>query len=64
MIVVVDPPGVRVEVSDVDHRHPETREATDEDASGRGLLLVDVLAVAWGVRGRGGGKCVRFELTE
>lgn len=63
MIVVVDPPRVRVEVFDDDERCPEMREATDQDASGRGLMLVEMLAAAWGVRPRQRGKCVWFEVA-
>ncbi|MFJ2116471.1 ATP-binding protein, partial [Streptomyces sp. NPDC087850] len=31
--------------------------------SGRGLLLVDLLADEWGVESRGGGKCVWCEFV-
>ncbi len=63
VIVVVEPPNVRVEVSDEEHRLPEMREATDEETSGRGLLLVEMLASTWGSRPREGGKCVWFEVA-
>ncbi|MFE1781956.1 ATP-binding protein [Streptomyces sp. NPDC059506] len=43
------PDTLRVEASDscADH-HPKPGTPTDEDESGRGLLLVDALATAWG----------------
>ncbi len=64
MTIVVNPPRVRVEVCDDDSQLPEMREAAGEETSGRGLLLVEMLAAAWGVRGRDGGKCVWFEVAE
>ncbi len=58
---------LRVEVEDDDPRAPAPREAAAADTSGRGLLLVDTLAAAWGVEpgGAGGdaGKTVWFELA-
>ncbi|MFE1365183.1 ATP-binding protein [Streptomyces anulatus] len=37
---------------------PELREPTDDETSGRGLLIVDALAERWGVRPRYPGKTV------
>ncbi|MGW7412400.1 ATP-binding protein [Streptomyces sp. NPDC054863] len=56
---------LRVEVHDHLSRLPEPRPAgRDESTHGRGLLLVQSLADAWGVRmqGHGPGKVVWFEL--
>ncbi|MFF0741679.1 ATP-binding protein [Streptomyces sp. NPDC004111] len=56
---------LRVEVSDCQDRLPEPLLADcDERTHGRGLLLVQALADAWGVRmqGRDPGKVVWFEL--
>jgi anti-sigma regulatory factor (Ser/Thr protein kinase) len=45
------------------HEQPEQPEEPGEYAtSGRGLLLVQALADAWGVHARGAGKVVWFEL--
>lgn len=63
VMVVVEPPRVRVEVSDDADRYPEMRGADEEDTSGRGLMLVEMLSTAWGVRPLEGGKCVWFEVA-
>lgn len=54
---------IRIEVEDESSALPHRREAGDWAVSGRGLLLVDRLADAWGVEPRGGGKCVWCEFT-
>ncbi|MFI6874948.1 ATP-binding protein [Streptomyces sp. NPDC050400] len=41
---------VRLEVHDRLAKHPVARQAADTDASGRGLILVSVLADGWGVQ--------------
>ncbi|URN14805.1 MULTISPECIES: SpoIIE family protein phosphatase [Streptomyces] len=56
-------PRVRVEVEDRSSALPRRREAGADDVSGRGLLLVDRLADAWGVESRGTGKCVWCEFA-
>ncbi|WP_333744736.1 ATP-binding protein [Streptomyces ardesiacus] len=54
---------LRVEVQDPSSRRPFQRPPSDEREGGRGLLLVDALAVSWGVQpGPGGGKTVWMEL--
>ncbi len=55
---------VRVEVSDPDDHLPSLA-APDADApGGRGLVIVNGLASAWGIaRDTGGGKTVWFELS-
>ncbi|WP_307795075.1 ATP-binding protein [Actinacidiphila acididurans] len=52
--------GVRIEVHDSSDCKPELREASGEEESGRGLLLVDALTGGcWGVNDRSGpGKSV------
>lgn len=56
--------AVRVEVTDPDDRLP-SMAAPDADApAGRGLVIVNGLASAWGVeRASEGGKTVWFELS-
>lgn len=54
---------VRVEVQDPSDRRPSQRPPSDEREGGRGLLLVDALALIWGVQvGPGPGKTVWMEL--
>jgi anti-sigma regulatory factor (Ser/Thr protein kinase) len=53
---------LRVEVRDFVARHPVLRKPDSEGTNGRGLLLVQSLADAWGVRPLGAGKVVWFEL--
>ncbi|WP_308296114.1 ATP-binding protein [Streptomyces sp. ISL-96] len=54
---------LRVEVRDFVARPPQPRTPpADEGTHGRGLLLVQALADAWGVRAQGVGKVVWFEL--
>lgn len=64
-------PRLRVEVHDSHPRRPGPRvvqeaaaaaRAGEHGTSGRGLLLVQALADAWGVAPRGTGKVVWFEL--
>ncbi|MFD9052854.1 ATP-binding protein [Streptomyces zaomyceticus] len=52
------PDTVRVTVYDGSPRRPVLRRPGDDDASGRGLCLVDALAANWGVRPITGGKAV------
>ncbi|MFI9583821.1 SpoIIE family protein phosphatase [Streptomyces sp. NPDC052236] len=52
---------LRVEAEDRSSALPRRREAGTSGVSGRGLLLVDRLAEAWGVESRGSGKCVWCE---
>ncbi|NJQ00704.1 ATP-binding protein [Streptomyces zingiberis] len=42
---------------------PELRKPEADDTSGRGLLIVDALAEAWGVRPRDAGKIVWVRLA-
>lgn len=53
----------RVELTDPDPRAwPVLREATGDDESGRGLALLDALALQWGVIQGPGSKTVWCEL--
>ena len=52
---------LRVDVEDSSSALPRRREAGESGVSGRGLMLVDMLADVWGVEARGGGKCVWCE---
>lgn len=57
--------GVRVAVIDDDVDHlPQVRHPTPEDTNGRGLLIVDELAVRWGSDEIGAGsKAVWFTVA-
>jgi anti-sigma regulatory factor (Ser/Thr protein kinase) len=54
---------LRVEVTDTDPSLPSAVEAGPTDECGRGLLLVDALADAWGVQPEPPGKTTWFEIT-
>lgn len=63
LTAVVLPHGLRVEVRDFVARRPRVcAPDTREDTHGRGMVLVQSLADAWGVRPHGVGKSVWFEL--
>ncbi len=54
---------LRVEVFDFAAQGPKARAANDHSSNGRGLLIVQALADAWGVRTQPVGKTVWFELA-
>lgn len=54
---------IRVSVTDDGAGMPTVTNAGDDDESGRGLALVDTLAVAWGIDSHDVGKTVWFEIT-
>ncbi|WP_149829056.1 ATP-binding protein [Streptomyces tailanensis] len=54
---------LRVEVTDTDASLPSTVEAGPNDESGRGLLLVNALADAWGTQPEPTGKTTWFEIA-
>ncbi|MGW7408522.1 ATP-binding protein [Streptomyces sp. NPDC054833] len=63
LTAVLGPRGLRVEVRDFVGRRPRMcAPKADEGTHGRGLVLVQSLADAWGVRAHGVGKSVWFEL--
>ncbi|WP_019888043.1 SpoIIE family protein phosphatase [Streptomyces purpureus] len=55
---------LRVEVADASDELPHRRRPSEMASSGRGLLLMEMLAHAWGVDPRGEGKSIWFELYE
>ncbi|MFF2503854.1 SpoIIE family protein phosphatase [Streptomyces sp. NPDC058067] len=55
--------GVRLAVSDTSTASPRRRAATEQSTSGRGVMLIEELATAWGVEPRGNGKTVWCELS-
>ncbi|MER6114588.1 SpoIIE family protein phosphatase [Streptomyces sp. NPDC001743] len=55
---------LRVEVSDGSDELPHKRRPGEMASSGRGLVLMEMLADAWGVDPRGSGKSIWFELYE
>lgn len=61
--VVPSAGGVRIEVRDGSSRLPARRRATAVDEGGRGIALVEALAVAWGSEVTEDGKTVWFELA-
>ncbi|MEU6222380.1 SpoIIE family protein phosphatase [Streptomyces sp. NPDC047042] len=64
---VMGDPGarrIRVEVTDVSDDLPHKRRPGELASSGRGLMLIEMLADAWGVDPRGEGKSIWFELYE
>jgi hypothetical protein len=61
----VDGGRVRVEVTDPDTRAlPVLVHATGDDEAGRGLALLDAVALRWGVEQEASGKTVWCELAE
>ncbi|MFD7526328.1 MULTISPECIES: SpoIIE family protein phosphatase [unclassified Streptomyces] len=55
---------LRVEVSDGSDELPHRRRPGEMASSGRGLVLMEMLADAWGVDPQGAGKSIWFELYE
>lgn len=63
LTATVGPRGLRVEVRDFVAREPRPCVPDADDGThGRGLVLVESLADAWGVRAHGVGKAVWFAL--
>ena len=64
LAVEVDGDVVRVAVRDLNPEVPVRRLGQVDDLSGRGVVIVEELASAWGVdQARGGGKRVWFEVA-
>lgn len=61
--IAVDARRVRVTVLDASPVEPQLRAATRRAAGGRGMVLVDAMADAWGCELVSGGKSVWCELT-
>ncbi|MBC9727674.1 SpoIIE family protein phosphatase [Streptomyces sp. TRM68367] len=55
---------MRVQVTDTSDDLPHKRRPGELASSGRGLMLIELLAHAWGVDPRGEGKSIWFELYE
>jgi serine phosphatase RsbU (regulator of sigma subunit)/anti-sigma regulatory factor (Ser/Thr protein kinase) len=55
---------LRVEVTDTSDDLPHKRRPGELASSGRGLMMIELLAQAWGVDPRGEGKTIWFELYE
>jgi len=55
---------LRVEVADQSDEQPHRRTPGEMASSGRGLILLELLAHRWGMQPRGQGKCLWFELDE
>ncbi|MFI5567804.1 SpoIIE family protein phosphatase [Streptomyces sp. NPDC051740] len=55
---------MRVEVTDAGDDLPHMRRPGELASSGRGLVLIELLAHTWGVAPRGRGKSIWFELYE
>ncbi len=55
---------IRVEVTDSGDDLPHKRRPGEMASSGRGLMLVEMLADAWGVAPRGEGKSIWYEVYE
>lgn len=53
-----------MEVADGSDELPHKRQPGEMASSGRGLVLMEMLADAWGVDPRGAGKSIWFELYE
>lgn len=62
VVVRYDGERVRVEVYDSSPEVPRPRTPSDEDTGGRGLILVEALAEAWGMAPTLEGKQVWFEV--
>ncbi|MFD8518561.1 SpoIIE family protein phosphatase [Streptomyces capillispiralis] len=55
---------MRIEVTDAGDDLPHLRRPGELASSGRGLLMIELLAHTWGVDPRGEGKSIWFELYE
>uniref|UniRef100_A0AAU2K3Z4 protein-serine/threonine phosphatase n=1 Tax=Streptomyces sp. NBC_00049 TaxID=2903617 RepID=A0AAU2K3Z4_9ACTN len=55
---------LRIEVADASDELPHKRHPGEMASSGRGVLLMEMLADTWGVDPRGEGKSIWFELHE
>ena len=64
LCVVRRPGGIRLELADGSSIAPVIRELEDGRPGGRGLRIVQTIAVAWGHDEEGGGKRVWVELGD
>lgn len=56
------PTALRCDVEDSDPETPQHKPGSEEAESGRGLVLLDALTMAWGSRRTPDGKSIWFEL--
>ncbi|WP_338698533.1 SpoIIE family protein phosphatase [Streptomyces sp. Q6] len=63
-ITAESPRRLRVQVSDASDDLPHRRRPGELASSGRGLVLMELLAQRWGVDPQGEGKSIWFELDE
>ncbi|HVF33412.1 MAG TPA: response regulator [Acidimicrobiales bacterium] len=62
LAVHLRPERIRIEVVDTARDHVRRRDAKDDEQSGRGMALIEALAVAWGIDTLLSGKSVWFEM--
>ena len=62
LAVHLRPGRVRIEVIDTAREHVRRRDAKDDEQSGRGMALIEAIAVAWGIDSLLSGKSVWFEM--
>lgn len=63
LTLMVDDLKIRAEVRDSSPALPVVRSYSETATTGRGMVIVDALAAAWGTFAVDGGKVVWFELT-
>ena len=63
-VCAVGPVQVRVEVFDGSLALPEIRDPSMDSISGRGLTIIDAIAMEWGARPQPNGKVVWCELMD
>jgi anti-sigma regulatory factor (Ser/Thr protein kinase) len=61
--VLTEGDRVRIEIADGSSVIPAIKDMAEDSEEGRGLVLLEGLADAWGAEERAGGKIVWFELT-
>ncbi|MGQ0678320.1 MAG: ATP-binding protein [Actinomycetota bacterium] len=61
--LIVSGGSIRAEVKDRSPMFPSVRQYSEDATTGRGMVIVQALASAWGTRSEGDGKVVWFTLT-
>jgi anti-sigma regulatory factor (Ser/Thr protein kinase) len=64
LLLLVEGPTVHLEVADSNRDKPVVRDPSDDDAHGRGMLLVEVMSDRWGADRTADGKVVWFEISD
>ncbi|WP_158587965.1 ATP-binding protein [Actinomadura logoneensis] len=62
--VMLSDAGPVIEVEDGSDAQPVVQPLTLDETSGRGLAMVELMTLAWGVRARGGGGKVVFAVLD